>query len=112
MDTASDHEGTDADLELAIEAVHVQPTADAGTLRVEIRTNRGDIFALLTPCEGESGAVLTIGGASGGGSDGPADGVYGRLAEPLRERGLSMLRRGYREPGVFEECVLDALAGL
>jgi len=54
---------------------------------------------------------MTVGGA-GGGSEGPADGVYGRLAVPLRDRGLSTLRLGYREPGVFGECVLDALAGL
>jgi alpha-beta hydrolase superfamily lysophospholipase len=46
-----------------------------------------------------------------GGFDGPA-GVYKELASRLIEKGLSTLRISYRQPGEFEECVLDVLGAL
>ncbi|HWO93817.1 MAG TPA: alpha/beta hydrolase [Dehalococcoidia bacterium] len=98
-----------ADMELSIIAVAGQPSEVEGTLRVLIQTTRGDIPGLLTPCEGEPGAVIMVGGAYGG-FDGPADSVYERLAAPLAQRGVSTLRIHYRRPNDFEECVLDVLA--
>lgn len=95
---------------LSIEGVALAPEAE-GEYRLVLRTSRGDIPGMFTVCEGETGAALFVGGASGG-LDGPADGIYMRLAEALRSRRVSTLRLHYRKPGEFEECVLDVLGGV
>jgi alpha/beta superfamily hydrolase len=102
------------DLEISIQAVAAQEQPD-GTFRLVINTSRGELPALLHPCEGEPGAAIFVGGALGG-FDGPAGGLYPRLAQALASasdgRGLTCLRLHYREPGEFQECVLDVLAAL
>ncbi len=97
------------DLELSIQQVAVAQEPD-GSYRIVLRTTRGDIPGILHVCEGESGAVIFVGGASGG-LDGPAGGVYARVAPALVEAGVSVVRLDYRRPNEFEECVLDVLAG-
>ena len=97
-----------ADLELAIETVAAHPEPD-GNFRLLIATSRGEIRAVLHPCNESPAAVIYVGGALGG-FEGPAD-VYGRVAGRLRPR-MSGLRLHYRQPGEFEECVLDVLAGV
>ena len=112
-DTPLDSEDLSGDAEIAIEAVAGREQPD-GTFELLIKTSRGEISGLLHPCEGEPGAALFVGGALGG-LDGPAGGLYPRLAQELGGRasgGLSSLRLHYRQPGEFLECVLDALAGL
>lgn len=112
-DTPLDDETPSPDAEIAIEAVAGREAPD-GTFELLIKTSRGEISGLLHPCEGESGAALFVGGALGG-LNGPANGLYPRLAQELASRpsgGLSSLRLHYRLPGEFLECVLDALAGL
>ena len=103
-----------ADVELAIEAVAARKRDD-GALDVAISTSRGEIAGILHPCEGEPAAAVYVGGALGG-FDGPARKIYRRLASalaaPERDGGLTGLRLHYRRPGEFQECVLDALAGL
>jgi alpha-beta hydrolase superfamily lysophospholipase len=47
-----------------------------------------------------------------GGFDGPASGIYKELSTRLVEKGLSSLRLNYRQPGEFEECVMDVLGAL
>jgi fermentation-respiration switch protein FrsA (DUF1100 family) len=102
----------DEDLELAIQQVAIQPEDESESrYRVVLRTTRGDIPALFTVREGGAGAAVLIGGASGG-LDGPANGIYVRLADALRDRGVSTLRLHYRQPGEFAECVLDVLGAL
>ncbi len=102
------------DLEIGIEGVAGRERPD-GALDAIIKTSRGEITGVLHPCEGESGAAIYVGGALGG-LDGPASKIYVRLAEalaaPEAEAGLTSLRLHYREPGEFEECVLDVVAGL
>ena len=102
------------ELELSIDAVAARERPN-GTFDVVIKTSRGEIEGVLHPCEGEPGAALYVGGAIGG-LDGPANGVYPRLATelsaPERTPGLTGLRLQYRLPGEFEECILDVLAGL
>ncbi len=112
-DESLDDEGfAEPDLELAILEVAAQPSdEEEGAFRIAIRTSRGEIACVLTPCEGEDGAVVMVGGAYGG-LNGPADSVYARLAEPLTRSGLSTLRVHYRLPDVFAECVLDVLASV
>jgi pimeloyl-ACP methyl ester carboxylesterase len=112
-DTPLDDESPSPDAEIAIEAVAGREGPD-GTFELLIKTSRGEISGVLHPCEGEPGAVLYLGGALGG-LDGPANGLYPRLARELAAReggGLTGLRLHYRMPGEFLECVLDALAGI
>jgi alpha/beta superfamily hydrolase len=104
---APDDDGRD--LELAIEGIAAHPEPD-GNLRVLIATSRGELRAVLHPCSDAPGATIYVGGAMGG-FEGPANDLYGRLANRLRPR-LSGLRVHYRRPGDFEECVLDVLAGV
>jgi hypothetical protein len=101
--------GDTPDLELAIEGVAAHPEPD-GNLRVLIATTRGELRAVLHPCSDAPGATIYVGGAMGG-FEGPANDIYGRLANRLRPE-LSGLRVHYRRPGEFEECVLDVLAGV
>lgn len=99
----------DLDLELAIRQVAAHPEED-GNLRVLLQTSRGEIRAVLHPCADAPGAALYVGGAHGG-FEGPANDLYGRLANRLRPA-ISGLRLHYRQPGEFQECVLDVLAGV
>ena len=102
------------DLELSIQGVAARERDD-GTVDVSLNTSRGELAGILHPCEGESAAAVFIGGALGG-FDGPARGLYPRLAAtlaaPEEPRGLTSLRLHYRRPGEFQECVLDVLGGL
>ena len=110
----SDADDLSDDLELSIQGVTAHERAD-GAVDVSISTSRGELAAILHPCEGESGAALFIGGALGG-FDGPGHGLYPRLAatltDPEEPGGLTSLRLHYRRPGEFQECVLDVLGGL
>ena len=99
----------DSDLELSIERVAAHPEPD-GNLRVMLATTRGEIRAILHPCANGPGAVIYVGGAIGG-FEGPAHGLYGRLADRLRSD-VSGLRVHYRHPNEFDECVVDVLAGV
>lgn len=80
-----------------------------GELLIELNTSRGVIQCHLHPCEGQSGCAIFVSGAAGG-VDGPANGVFTRLSRDLVAGGVTSLRVRYREPGDFEECVLDVLA--
>ena len=107
----SDEPGTlpDGDLELSITNVAAHPEPD-GNLRVLIGTSRGEIRGILHPCSTEPAAVIYVGGAMGG-FQGPANDLYEHLGDRLRPR-VSGLRIHYRQPGEFEECVLDVLAAV
>src|SRR5437773_2748118 len=96
-----DDQGTAGELELSIRQVAVAPEPD-GSYRLLLRTSRGDISGMLNVCEGETGAVVFVSGATGG-FDGPADGIYARLAPVLVSAGVTALRLHYREPGEFDE---------
>jgi hypothetical protein len=97
------------DLELQIEQVAAHPEAD-GNLRVLLKTSRGEIRCILHPCATAPAAAVYVGGARGG-FEGPANDLYGRIANRLRPA-MSTLRVHYRQPGEFFECVLDTLAGV
>ena len=97
------------DYVVSIKGVRALPSEDEGQLNLEIETTRGTLRAYIHPCEGKTGCVVFVGGAAGG-VDGPANGVYLRLARDLVAQGISSLRLEYREAGEFTECVLDTLA--
>ena len=107
--SAASPDGSD-DLVLSIHNVHARPGPEAGELALEIETTHGTIPGALHPCEGKSGCAIFIGGTAAGGGDGPAGGVYLRLGRELVAEGVTSLRVGYRDPGEFNECVLDTLA--
>ena len=99
------------DLELSILGVAGKERPD-GAVDININSTRGEINGILHTCEGEPGAVIYVGGALGG-LDGPADGLYPKLAHELSAPGcLTGLRLHYRQPGEFQECVLDVLGGV
>jgi fermentation-respiration switch protein FrsA (DUF1100 family) len=87
-----------------------EPDAD-GTERLRLLTDAGDITCRLHPSETGETAVLWVFGA-GGGLNGPAGGLYPRLAAQLRPLGVMSLELAYRLPARLVPCVQDVLAGL
>ena len=81
-----------------------------GVDRVRLVTGRGAIAGRLQPAEGDQ-AILWVFGA-GGGLGGPAGGLYTRLGERLRPRGVASLELDYLRPGYLDACVSDVLVGL
>ncbi|MBX0292954.1 alpha/beta hydrolase [Hymenobacter sp. HSC-4F20] len=73
-----------------------------------LRTNAGSLTARLHPAAAGAAVVVWVGGA-GGGLDGPAWGMYPRLAGQLVAQGVASLRLHYRKPNYLEECVVDVL---
>ena len=79
-----------------------------------LHTTRGDIHTIVhsnpDPDYRTSKAIVFVWGARGG-FDGPAGGIYGKLAEDLKYL-VTSIRIDYRLPNVITECVLDTMAGL
>ena len=98
-----------SDYVVGIRGVRALPTDVPGELELEIQTTRGELHGVIHPCEGRGGCVVFVGGAAGG-VEGPANGVYAKLARDLVGMGVTSLRLRYREAGEFTECVLDTLA--
>jgi len=85
---------------------------NAGVEELLLHTNYGSITTRyhITPAE-SSPAVVWVGGA-GGGLDGPAGGMYPRLAHLLSQTNIASLRLHYRFPNHLADCVLDTLMGV
>jgi fermentation-respiration switch protein FrsA (DUF1100 family) len=81
-----------------------------GIEAVTLQTDQGTVSCRFHPAESGAAAVLWVGGA-GGGLDGPAGGLYPRLAEQLLGDGIASLRLDYRHPGELASCVMDTLLG-
>lgn len=81
-----------------------------GTEHLAFSTDAGTMVGRLHWAGGDT-AVLWVFGA-GGGLNGPAGGVYPRLAGQLRHRGVTSLELGYRRPAALENCVADVLLGI
>ena len=79
-----------------------------------LHTTRGDIHTIVhasqAPDRRTGKGIVFVWGARGG-FDGPAGGIYGKLAEEL-EDDITSIRIDYRLPNVIEECVLDTMAGV
>ena len=76
-----------------------------------IRTNRGDIPAIVHAAPDSTRAVVWVCGARGG-FGGPASGLYAQLAEEFTGEGITSLRMDYRQPNHIQECALDLVAGV
>ncbi len=96
--------------QLELETVNEKPIHD-GMIEVRLNTNHGMIPCRLHPVKGGNLAVVWVGGA-GGGLDGPAGGMYPRLAKQLVGDGIASLRLSYRKPNFLTDCVLDTLLGI
>ena len=76
-----------------------------------IRTDRGEVRAILHEAQvATRKGIVWVWGVRGG-FDGPADSVYRSVAEELKGE-ITSLRVDYRHPTEFDECVYDALAGV
>jgi alpha/beta superfamily hydrolase len=82
-----------------------------GLDEILLQTNSGTICCILHAVSKSSSAVIWVGGAVGG-LDGPADGLYPRLASVLANDGIASLRLDYRRPNDLAACVLDTLLGI
>ena len=78
---------------------------------VLLRTDRGDIQAILHQAPEAQHGVIWVGGARGGFGR-PGQGAYARLADVLRRDWITSLRLCYRHPNVLPACALDILAGI
>ncbi len=83
----------------------------AGVERVVLHTNAGIIDCRYHPAPVGTAAVIWVGGAVGG-LDGPAHGLYPRLAAILSPEGIASLRLDYRHANHLHACVLDTLTGV
>jgi hypothetical protein len=97
-------------LNLALRSVERQDEAP-GQQRLRLLTEAGAIDCRLQAAETGDAAVLWVFGA-GGGLGGPAGGLYTRLGQRLRPRGITSLELAYRHPGRLQDCVQDVLLGL
>lgn len=82
-----------------------------GVAEFPLETPQGEIRTRLHAAPAGDAAVLWVFG-SGGGLSGPAGGVYSRLSEQLRPRGVAGLELDYRRPGRLGDCVDDVLTGV
>ncbi len=78
---------------------------------VWLHTNGGIIHTRFHEAAQSEVAVVWVGGA-GGGLEGPARGLYPRLAGALLDDHISSLRLDYRYPNDLNNCVLDTLIGI
>jgi hypothetical protein len=83
----------------------------AGIEDVTFHTNNGSIISRFHPSKDGTCAVVWVGGA-GGGLDGPANNMYGRLSEKLVDKNIASLRLDYRFPNFLEDCIIDTLLGI
>jgi hypothetical protein len=105
----SEDQETGTTLSLELLWVEEGPVVD-GVEHLRLATDAGLISCQYHEAVGGDAAVVWVGGA-GGGMDGPARGLYPRLAGQLVRDGISSLRLDYRHADFLETCVLDTLMG-
>ena len=102
-----------SDLSIQIQSVEQwQPPEGQAGQGLLMQTSRGPIEAIIhhdAEAPTQKGIVWVWGAR--GGFDGPADGIYGTLAEEF-EQGITSLRVNYRNPSILHESVLDTMAGI
>jgi len=88
----------------------VQSFEEEGALGLRLMTDAGAITCRLHPASGDA-AILWVFGA-GGGLNGPAGGLYPRLARRFQPLGVASLELAYRHPGRLDPCVADVRLGI
>lgn len=76
-----------------------------------LHTNEGTVVSRFHKSMEGNSAIVWVGGANGG-LDGPAQGLFARLALMLIKENISSLRLHYRFPNNITECILDTLLGV
>ncbi len=76
-----------------------------------LRTDTGTILCRWHTAMAGDAAVLWAFGA-GGGLNGPAGGLYPRLATRLAVEGVASMELAYRHAGDLDQCILDVLLGV
>jgi pimeloyl-ACP methyl ester carboxylesterase len=94
---------------LSLDEVEAGPSLD-GVEQIRFRTNDGTIRCLQHAADGDA-AIVWVGGARGG-VDGPAGGLYPRIAARLVPSGITSLRVDYRYPNRLIDCILDTLMAI
>ena len=97
-------------MELEISRVVDGAWEDAARV-LDIETTTGSIRCRVHRASNATVGIVWVFGA-GGGLDGPAGGLYTRLAKQLEPQGITSLRLDYRHPGQLTPCILDTLAGM
>jgi pimeloyl-ACP methyl ester carboxylesterase len=92
---------------LAVQEVEITPELQ----HLEVYTLKGLMTVLWLGPHDAAHVVAACGGAMGG-MLGPADGLYHRLGGVLSERGIGLLRVGYRRPNDLDLCTLDLCAAI
>ena len=82
-----------------------------GLDEVRLVTDSGVIDCRFHPAEEAVAGVVWVGGEEGG-LEGPAGGMYPRLAGQFVDERIASLRLDYRHPGQLVACVLDTLLGI
>jgi alpha-beta hydrolase superfamily lysophospholipase len=99
-------------IETQLELLQVSRAPEPGGAEyLRLRTDAGDLDGRLHDAPGGDAAILWVFGA-GGGLDGPAGGLYRRLARQLVARGVASLELAYRRPGNLPSCLLDVFLAI
>lgn len=88
------------------------PAISDGVEEILLQTNEGAITARFHQTPQESNTVVLWVGGAGGGLDGPAGGLYPRLAGRLTEHNIASFRLHYRYPGYLQDCIMDTLLSI
>jgi fermentation-respiration switch protein FrsA (DUF1100 family) len=98
-------------INIELELVSVERRGLNGSEELYLHTNHGSIHCRYHETITGDAAVIWVGGA-GGGLEGPAEGLYPRLAVNLTKDQIASLRMDYREPGDLMSCTLDTLLAI
>ncbi len=99
-------------LNIQITSVDPDPSREGqGGLPLLFRTNQGDIRAAYHEAPNAHAGVVWVWGANGG-LEGPAEGIYARLADQLTAHGVTSIRVDYRRPRALMDSVGDTLVGV
>src|SRR5215813_3519934 len=102
--------GSRTSMRLELHGIEQTGTAE-GLEDVRIQTDQGTIAGRFHAADTATAGIVWVAGA-GGGLEGPAGGMYPRLAGRLVAGELASLRLDYRFPNLYGGCVLDTLAGI
>ena len=101
----------DGILEASIAKIIKGPEESGKYQTVQIETSRGRIDCHYYEVKRTEKGVVLVGGI-GGGFDTPAKGLYPRLAENLKDSGISSMRVRYRHPADMAESILDTVISI
>jgi pimeloyl-ACP methyl ester carboxylesterase len=99
----------------ALQVIGTQQVQVTPALRhIELYTMRGLLTLLWhdPPADHSHAAGIVMCGGAMGGVLGPADGMYHRLGVAWAERGVAVVRVGYRRPNDLEACTIDVAAAV